>query len=118
LIILLKSSPVPPKKPSSVEFVSVLLSSVVMRVNQFDFDSIISQFKPFQPIVSPEDVLSHAIIFVLLGFVAAIIFVAYEVTNKTNKSRSLLVEFSIAGTASVLVGVGALFSMLAAGLNV
>ena len=89
-----------------------------MRINEFDYSSLVSQYVSFRPLVASEDLLSHAVTFLLLGFVVVISFVAYEVMNKTNKSRSLAIEFGIAGTASVLVGVGALFSMLAAGLYV
>jgi len=89
-----------------------------MRINEFQIGDVLSEYVPFKPLVDSSDLLAHAIIFLLLGFVVVISFVAYEVINKTNKSRSLVTEFSIAGTASVLLGVGALFAMLAAGLYV
>ena len=75
-------------------------------------------FTAYEPIVRPQDFMLHAIILLLLAFAAIVVFISYEVVHKTRKSRSILKEFSIASTASVLLGTGILMGMLAAGLYV
>ena len=87
------------------------------KLQQFNASSM-SSFGPFRSLVDPSEFLSHAVTLLLLGSIVVIAFISFEVTHKTNKSRSLLTEFSMAATASVLLGMGALMAMLAGGLYV
>jgi hypothetical protein len=75
-------------------------------------------FTVFEPIVDPRDFLTHAITLILLAFTSLVVFISYEVVHKTRKSRSIVTEFTIASTASVFLGTGALMAMLAFGLYV
>ena len=75
-------------------------------------------FTAFEPIVDPRDFLTHAITLILLAFTSLVVFISYEVVHKTRKSRSIVTEFTIASTASVFLGTGALMAMLAFGLYV
>jgi hypothetical protein len=75
-------------------------------------------FTAFEPLVRPQDFLTHAITLVLLAFASLVVFISYEVVHKTRKSRSIVTEFTIASTTSVFLGTGILMAMLAAGLYV
>ena len=91
--------------------------SVKMTVVEFSQETL-SKFRPFVPIIEPADFLTHAVRLLLLGFVCVVTFVAYQVINSTSNSRSLVKEFSMAASASVLIGMGSLLAMLGLGLYV
>ena len=78
----------------------------------------VSGYTKFIPLVDPSNFIGHAVKLLALGFICVMAFMSYEVANPTAKRRSLAKEFSIAGAASVLLGMGVLMAMLGAGLYV
>ena len=83
----------------------------------FDINSV-NIVGSFKPLVDPKDFLWHSILLLLAGFSVLVALIGYEVTHPTIKSRSLTKEMTLATSASMLLGVGALMAMLASGLYV
>lgn len=80
--------------------------------------TVTARLVPFQAVFDSERFLGNAVTLLLFGFTILIYFISYQVTHKTNKSRSLVTELALASMASVLLGFGAMMAMLASGLYV
>jgi TRAP-type C4-dicarboxylate transport system permease small subunit len=87
-------------------------------LNQFNVNDFAEKLVPFKPMFDPSRFLINAVVLLSLGFFVVVYFISYQVTHRTNKSRSLVTELSLASIASVLLGTGAMMGMLASGLYV
>ena len=88
-----------------------------MSLKPFD-SAVLKQYSAFVPVVDPNELVDYSIKFLVIGFILVIAFVSYEVTHTTVHTRSLVKEFTLASSASIMLGVGALMGMLGAGLYV
>ncbi len=101
-----------------IPFLPVRIMSQTTSLNQFDVASTLASLGAYQPLFKPDNFLSNAVTLLLIGFIIVVYFISYQVTHKTNNSRSLVVELALASMASVLLGTGAVMAMLASGLYV
>jgi len=84
--------------------------------SEFSFPNGSPYYSPLNPALYPQ----LAIILCTLGLIFASFFVVYEVstTDSVTKKRNLVKELTLAGPASVFLGLGSLFLLLWTGVYV
>ncbi len=86
------------------------------RLYQFDSNTALKQSKPYEPFSPFSDYFPYALVLLSIGLVLTAAFIFRQIVDKTKSSAAL--ELVLGVSASLTLGFGTLFGLLAAGLYV